>query len=336
LERPSELPQRTANEGTPIRLGGWVSRLAGNRLLQRLGSILLVTFGVMLIAFTLIRLIPGDPASILLGEGASTQDREAFRELLGLKGSLVQQLAAYVGGILRGSLGTSVESRQPVTQFIASRLPVTLSLIGVTISMALVLAVPIGILAAIYRRTWFGHLFRITASALVATPTFFSAVVAILLLAIHFNLAPVAGYRGNFPANLRYLWLPALVLCGVQVPVLARVLQSSIVDTLEQEFVETAIVRGLPRRTYVWRYLLRPSLAPTIALLGYIIGTLLGACVIIELIFNLPGIGTGLVQAVTNRDYPTVQGIVFVFGMIVVLVNTSSDLVSEWLDPRLR
>ncbi len=336
MERPLDQSKEETSCGIPIRSGGWVSRLVRNRLLQRLGSMLLVTFGVMLIAFTLIRLIPGDPATILLGEGATPQDREAFRELLGLNGSLTQQLAAYVGGILRGSLGTSVETRRPVTQLVASRLPVTLSLIAVTIVIALLLAVPIGTLAAVYRRTWFGQVFRLTASALVATPTFFSAVVAILLVSMRFGLAPVAGYRAGFPTSLRYLWLPAVVLCVVLVPVLARVLQSSIVDTLEQEFVETAIVRGLPRRIYVWRYLLRPSLSPTIALLGYVVGTLLGGCVVVELIFNLPGLGTGLVQAVTNRDYPTVQGIVFVFGMLVVIVNTISDLVSEWLDPRLR
>ncbi len=202
--------------------------------------------------------------------------------------------------------------------------------------MALAMALPIGVAAALYRRAWFGQFFRIGASMLLATPVFFSGVVAILLFAIQLNIAPVAGYRGVFPLNLRYLWLPALVLCSVLVPILAGVLQSSVVDTLEQEFVESAIVRGLPRRIVIWRYLLRPSLAPTVALLGYIVGALLGAAVVVELVFNLPGIGTALIDAVVNRDYPMVQGILFVFGFIVVLVSFVSELVSGWLDPRVK
>jgi peptide/nickel transport system permease protein len=206
----------------------------------------------------------------------------------------------------------------------------------VTAVMALAMAMPLGIAAAYYRRGWFGQIFRIGSSVSLATPVFFSGVIAILIFAVQFNIAPVAGYRGAFPLNLRYLWLPGLVLCTVLVPILARVLQSSIADTMEQEFVESAIVRGLPRRLIFWRYLLRPSLAPTVALLGYMVGALLGAAVVVELVFNLPGIGTALIDAVLGRDYTTVQGILLIFGMIVVAVSFVADLASGWLDPRTR
>jgi peptide/nickel transport system permease protein len=219
---------------------------------------------------------------------------------------------------------------------IARRLPITLWLILVTAVMALAMAMPLGIAAAYYRRGWFGQIFRIGSSVSLATPVFFSGVIAILIFAVQFNIAPVAGYRGVFPLNLRYLWLPGLVLCTVLVPILARVLQSSITDTMEQEFVESAIVRGLPRRLIFWRYLLRPSLAPTVALLGYMVGALLGAAVVVELVFNLPGIGTALIDAVLGRDYTTVQGILLIFGMIVVAVSFVADLASGWLDPRTR
>ncbi|MDL1902498.1 ABC transporter permease [Anaerolineae bacterium CFX9] len=326
----------TAVFGMPGSLRHLASRAARNHLVNSLLRSILVALGISIIAFTIIRLIPGDPAQIALGDQASEQDIAQYRTLLGIDGSLAEQFVRYMSGLLRGDLGISLTSRQPVLMVIERRLPATLWLIGVTSVMALVLATPLGIAAALYRRTWFDQVFRIGASILLATPTFFSAVVAILFFSINLGLAPVAGYRPTFPENLRYLWLPAFVLCGVLVPVLARVLQSSISDTLEQEFIETAIVRGLPRRVFFWRYLLRPSLGPTITLLGYIVGALLGAAVILEMVFNIPGIGTALIEAVLNRDYTMVQGIVFTFGVLVVFVSFISEIAVNALDPRTR
>ncbi len=332
LTDTAEPPKSTAN------LRAVAARLAKNSMVRSLIRALLVGFGIMVIAFTLIRLIPGDPVMILLGDQATPESVVQYRAYLGLNGSIPEQFVNYVSGVLRGDLGTSVITRQPVINTVSRRLPVTLWLIGTTVILALLMALPIGVLAALYRRSWFGQVFRIGASVLLATPVFFSGVVAILLISIQLGLAPVAWSERNsaFPNNLRYLWLPALVLCTVLVPILARVLQSSVVDTLEQEFVESAVVRGLPRRILVWRYLLRPSMAPTIALLGYMIGALLGAAVVVELVFNIPGIGTALIDAVLNRDYSMVQGILFVFGFIVVLVSFASDVVSGWLDPRTK
>jgi peptide/nickel transport system permease protein len=290
----------------------------------------------MCIAFGLIRIIPGDPVLLLLGDLATEKNVNEYRELLGLNGTMPEQFLAYVGNLLHGDLGRSITSRQPVASTVKVTLPVTLWLIGVTVVMGTCLSLPLAVLAALYRRTWFGNAFRIGTSIALATPSFFSGLLAILFFAIALGLAPVGRYDYDFPANLRYLWLPALVICGVQVPILARVLQSSIVDTMEQEFVETAVVRGLSQRILVWRYLLRPSLAPTIGLLGYMIGTMLGAAVIVEIIFDLPGIGTTLISAVLARDYTLVQGIVLVFGMIVVAVSFLADTVSAWIDPRTR
>lgn len=312
------------------------ARLTAIPAVNSLLRALLVAFGITVLAFTLIRFIPGDPALIALGDQATPEALQQYRAILGVDGSLVEQFTRYIGGLLRGDLGRSLLTRQPVIDMVGRRLPVTFWLIGVTITMALLMALPLAVITALYHRTWIGNAFRIAASVLLATPVFFSGVVLILLLAVQWRLGPVAGYRQEFPLNLRYLWLPGLTLCGVLVPILARVLQSSIVDTLEQEFVESAIVRGLPRRIIVWRYLLRPSLAPTVALLGYMIGALLGAAVVVELVFNLPGIGTALIDAVLNRDYTMVQGIIFVFGLLVVIINFVADLISGWLDPRTR
>ncbi|MCC7165278.1 MAG: ABC transporter permease [Anaerolineae bacterium] len=326
----AKLPSRSRFDAVAFGMG-----IIQNRIVSRLLRSLLVGFGVMTIAFFLLRLVPGDPVQLLLGDTGTPELVEAYRQMLGLDGTLPEQYLRYLGSVMQGDLGTSINSSVSVNTIIARSLPVTLWLIAVTIVLALALALPLSIAAAIYQRTWFGHTFRVASSILLATPVFYSGLLLLLLFAIQLKVAPVAGYRTTFPTNLNYLWLPALVLCGVMVPITARVLQSSVIDTLDQEFVETAVVRGLGRLTFTWRYLLRPSLAPTISLLGYMIGQLLSAAVVVELVFNLPGIGTSLiVEGVLLRDYPVVQGIVLVFGMIVVIVSFLSDLVSGWLDPR--
>lgn len=309
-------------------------RLALSRPARRLGRAFLVGVGVMLLAFALIRLIPGDPAYILLGDQATPEAVARLRETLGTNGTLPEQLAAYVGRLSHGDLGTSMATGQSVTSIVARALPVTLSLIAMTLVMASILALPLGVAAAMYRRAWFGQVFRVGASLLIGMPVFFSGLVLILLLSMRLGLAPVAGYAWGVPETLRYLWLPALTICTTLVPVLARVLQSSVVDTMEQEFVESAIVRGLPGRVLIWRYLLRPSLAPTIGLLAYIVGSLLGSAVLVEMMFGLPGIGTALVEAVAVRDYTAVQGILLVFGLIIVVVGYAADTLSSVLDPR--
>lgn len=330
MNKAAEMPSRPRFD-----LVGFAMGIAQNRILSRLLRSILVGFGVMTIAFFLLRLVPGDPVQLLLGDAGTPELVESYKQALGLSGTLPEQYVRYIGSVLRGDLGTSISAGVSVNTTIARSLPVTLWLILVTIIFALVIALPLSIAAAVYRRTWFGHFFRVGSSILLATPVFYSGLILLLIFAIQFKVAPVAGYKPTFPNNLNYLWLPALVLCGVMVPITARVLQSSIIDTLDQEFVETAVVRGLGRLTFTWRYLLRPSLAPTISLLGYMIGSLLSAAVVVELVFNLPGIGTALiVEGVLLRDYPVVQGIVLIFGLIVVVVSFLSDLVSGWLDPR--
>jgi peptide/nickel transport system permease protein len=313
---------------------GWLWLIAGSRPLRLLGRAILIAFGMMCIAFALVRMLPGDPVSILLGENATQEAVSQMRELLGLNGSLPEQFVRYVGGLLHGNLGTSIVNRAPVSDLVGRTLPVTGQLVLFTVALTVVISLPLGTAAAIYRRTRFNYVFRVLTSVLVATPLFFSGLLALLLFAIRLQLAPVAGFEPQFPANLAHLWLPALVMCGTLVPVLARVIQTSVVETLDQEFVETAIVRGLSARIRVWRYLLRPSLGPSVGLLGFLTGQLLASAVLAGLVFDIPGIGRALVQAVLGRDYPVVQGIVFVFGFIVVVVSFFADLVSGWIDPR--
>jgi peptide/nickel transport system permease protein len=307
-----------------------------SNFLRRLGRTVLVAFGVMVVAFSLIHLIPGDPVLLLLGDQATPENTAELRRALGLNGGILEQFWTYVTHVLRGDLGTSLVTHLSVTSIVARTLPVTLWLVAMTAVFGTLMSVPLALAAALARGTWFEQVFRVATSMFLGMPVFFSGLLGILLFAISLRLAPVAGYEAPFPGNLRFLWLPALVNCGVLVPILSRVLQTSLLETLEQEFVETAIVHGLPRRILVWRYLLRPSLAPTVAVLGYILGQLLGAAVVVEIIFGLPGIGTELVNGVTGRDYPVVEGIIFVFGLLVVLISFASDSISGWLDPRTR
>jgi peptide/nickel transport system permease protein len=332
MDKAADLPARRTIEPLAVLVG-----ISQNQVAQRVFRAILVSFGVMIIAFFLLRLIPGDPVLLLLGDQATPENVAFYRKTLGTDGTLPEQFVAYISNLARGDMGTSIVSRTPVNSILARSLPVTLWLILVTVVMATVLAIPLAVVAALKRHSWFGHFFRISSSVFIATPAFYSGLLLLLLFAIQLKIAPVAGYKTAFPDNLRYLWLPALTLSIVLVPIIARVLVSSILDTLDQEFVETAVVRGLGRLTFVWRYLLRPSLAPTIGLLGYMIGQLLSAAVVVELVFNLPGIGTSLiVEGVLARDYPIVQGIVLTFGLIVVLISFLSDLASGWLDPRTK
>jgi len=314
----------------------WVSRCLHNPALHRIGQSVLVAFSVMVVSFSVLRLTPGDPALAILGDSATLADIEALREKLGLNGSAFTQFIDYAMPLFRGDFGSSIVTDQPVLDLVGASLPVTLQLITLTMVMALTIAVLLAVPAAKYRFGVFGLFFRIGTSMSLSVPVFFSGQLLILLAAIRWDLLPAGGYQAGFPGNIQYLLLPALTACGPLVPILVRVLQSSVIDTMGQAFVETAQVRGLAGPRLVWRYLLRPSLAPTIALSSYIVGSLFGTAVVLELVYNLPGIGTRLLAAVFSRDYPVVQGIVLVMGILVVLVNLVADLLSGWLDPRAR
>ena len=303
--------------------------------LRRLARAAGVSLWVMVIAFGLIRLAPGDPVVARLGAEAPPEAIDRLRRELRLDVDPVTQFLEYTWGLLHGRLGTSIESKRDVVEIILASLPVTLWIIGVTICMAVVIAIPLALAVATTRHAAASYVFRAATSVLLAIPAFFTALIALIVFGLHYGIAPIIGYAPGFPGNLNYLWLPALVICTHLVPVLSRVLHSSIVQTIGEEFVETGVIRGVSRLRYAWFYLLKPSLAPTVVLLSYMVGVMIGSTVIIETIFSLPGIGRSLVGAVTIRDYPLVQGIVLVFGMLVVAVSLVGDLLANWLDPRV-
>ena len=303
---------------------------------RRLVRAILVAWGVSLLAFAIVRIVPGDPVATLLGEEATPDRVEVLRERLHLDGSVVSQYGSWMSDVLRGDLGNSLQSTRPVLDTIGDRLPITLWLVGLGMLFALILAIPLGVIGGLARSNWYKQSFGLGSAALIATPPFVTGVLLLLVFAVRLRWLPVAGYVDTFPENLDYLLLPAIAI-GIPVGMIfAIVLQESIRETNAEEFVETGLVWGLAKPQFVWRYLLRPSIAPVIGLMGYIVGANLAAAVVVEQVFNLEGIGTYLVRAVLARDYPVVQGTLFTFGFIVVVVHFLSDSVAALIDPRAR
>lgn len=312
------------------------NRIALRRtLLGRIARSLIVSFWVMVIAFSLLRLAPGDPIRNALGTDATEEAVAAMKKQFGLDLPILVQFFNYLKGIFSGDLGISFFSNRDVSEIISTHLPVTLTIIVLSILGAIVLSIPIALFVALSTRPAVTYFFRTATSISLAIPGFFLALLGLLYFGTVLNWAPAAGYEGAFPGNLKYLWLPALVNCFSLVPILSRVLHSSLMDTLDEEYVETGVIRGVNKIRFYWSYLLRPSLAPTVVLLSYMVGIMIGGTVVMEIIFSLPGIGRELIQAVDTRDYVVVQSIVMIFGLIVVFLSFLGDLLGYLLDRRV-
>ena len=295
-----------------------------------------ISFWVMVISFSLIRLSPGDPAAARLGAGAEPEAIEQLREQLGLNKGAFEQFIDYFSGLLRGDLGVSLVNGVGVLETIQRTFPLTLTYITLSVFFAFIISIPIGTIIGWSNRASTVYIFRGITSIIIATPNFFIAMVAILIFSVQRNWAPVFGYVSEFPENLKYLWLPVSINTLILVSIISRVLHTSVVDTKAEEFVETGIIRGVSRPRFIWFYILKPSLAPTVVLLSYMMGTMLGATVILETIFSLPGIGRELVGAVLGSDYPMVQGILLFFGVITVFLSFIGDLLAYALDRRVK
>lgn len=290
----------------------------------------------MVISFMLIRITPGDPASARLGAGAELEAIEALRKQLKLDVSPIEQFFSYLSGLFRGDLGVSLVTGIEVLEVIKTTLPLTLTYIVLSVFFAFIISIPIATFIGWSNSASLVYSFRSITSIIIATPNFFIAMIGILLFSVERNWAPVFGYVSTFPENLQYLWLPVSINTLILVAIISRVLQTSVVDTKNEEFVETGIIRGVNRPRFFWFYILKPSMAPTVVLLSYMMGTMLGATVILETIFSLPGIGRELVGAVLASDYPMVQGILLFFGVITVFLSFIGDLCAYALDRRVK
>ncbi len=300
-------------------------------ILQRLLGALFVIFGVVSIVFLLIHMIPGDPVEIMLGESASTTDREALRVALGLNQPLWVQFQQYLAGLLQFDMGNSIHFRRPVSDLLLERLPATGLLAAMTLLITLVLALPLGIIAAVRRDTvWDSG--AMTFSMLgVSIPNFWLGPILILVFSLWLGWFPVSG-RNGFGSVV----LPALTLSTGLIAVLSRMVRSSMLEVLGEDYMRTAKAKGLPPQRVILHHGLRNALLPVITLLGLQLGALLAGAVITETVFSWPGVGLLTIESIQSRDYPVVQACVLLISVTYVLVNLLTDLAYAWVDPRIR
>jgi ABC-type dipeptide/oligopeptide/nickel transport system permease component len=290
-----------------------------------------VLIGVATIVFSLIHLVPGDPAQAMLGDSATPQDIAGLRQQLGLDRPLASQYAVFLEGMARGDLGSSLRTHQPVAREIAARVPATLELALASMSLALLLAIPLGIVAAMNAGGPVDH--AATAAALVgiSMPGFWLGPLLAIIFSVQLGWLPVSG-RGT----LAQLILPAITLGAPLASVLARMTRASLLEELRELYVLAAMARGVSRVRAVMRHAFRNSLIPIVTVLGLQFGMVLTGAVITETIFAWPGVGRLLIQSITARDYPAVQGCVLFIAVVYVSMNLLVDLVYGFLDPRIR
>lgn len=301
------------------------------RVLTRAGSALLVMFGVCTLVFLLIHLVPGDPVEVMLGEGARPADQTALRAALGLDRPLGVQYLDYLGRLVRLDLGTSLHAQRPVAELLGERIGPTLQLAVAALALAVAIAIPMGVLAAQHR----GRAIDRGAMGLsllgAAIPNFWLGPILILVFSLWLGWTPVSGRD-----SLVSLILPAVTLGTGLAAVLARMVRSSVLEVLGEDYVRTAHAKGLSPTAVLWRHALRNAWLPVLTLIGIQFGALLGGAVVTETVFAWPGLGSLLIESIQTRDYPVVQAAVLLISLTYLAVNTATDLLYVVIDPRIR
>jgi peptide/nickel transport system permease protein len=286
---------------------------------------------VAVLVFLLIHFIPGDPVDVMLGESAQAADREALRRALGLDQPLLQQLGGYLKGLANLDLGRSLHSQRPIVELLAERLPATIELAVAALAVTLVLALPLGLIAAARHGTAWDHGAMSFSLLGVSIPNFWMGPLLILVFALWLGWFPVSG-RGEAGGVV----LPALTLGTSLSAILARMIRSSLLEVLGDDFIRTAYAKGLSRRQVIIRHALPNALLPVITILGLQLGTLLAGAVITETVFSWPGIGLLTIEAIQSRDYPVVQACVLLIALTYVVINSFTDVLYALIDPRIR
>jgi ABC-type dipeptide/oligopeptide/nickel transport system permease component len=298
---------------------------------RRLALTVLVLFGVATLVFSLIHLVPGDPAQAMLGDGASPDDIAQLRARLGLDRPLPEQYWVYLTGLVRGDLGTSLRTQQPVSAQILERLPATAELASAAMLVAVALAVPLGLVAAVWQGRWIDQGAMALALVGISVPGFWLGPLLALIFSVELGWLPVSG-RGS----LAHLVLPGITLGAALAAILARMTRASVLEELREQYVVAARARGVTRARAVIVHALRNSLIPVVTILGLQLGAVLTGSIITETIFSWPGVGRLLIQSINFRDYPVVQGCILLIAVTYVTMNLLTDLVYGWLDPRIR
>jgi peptide/nickel transport system permease protein len=307
----------------------------GRRLLSTIPVLLIVA----VLVFLMLRLTPGDPASIIAGPSATDQDIADIRQKLGLDQPLIVQFGHWVGGMLGGNFGESFFYKKTVAELIGDRIEPTLSLAALTLLMATVIAVPLGTIAAWKQNSWIDRGVMAFSVAGFSVPVFVIGYLMIALFSIQLGWFPVQGYQRvaeGVGGWLHRLILPALTLSVIYVALIARMTRTSVLEVLNEDYVRTARAKGLPNLKVLMFHALRNAAVPIVTVIGIGIALLIGGVVVTESVYNIPGLGRLTVDAVLARDYPTVQAVILLFSVAYVLINLVIDLLYTVLDPRIR
>ena len=308
-------------------------------ILRRIVSTLPVMAIVALFVFSLLYIAPGDPAVVIAGDQASPEDVERIRQSLGLDRPFLIQFGSWVWRILHGDLGTSIFTNLPVSALIAQRIEPTLSLMAITLVLTLVIAVPLGVMAAWKAGSWIDRTIMAFAVFAFSLPVFVVGYVLAYVFALQFEWLPVQGYTplsaGLWPW-LQNLILPALALGSVYIALIARITRASMLEVLQQDYVRTARAKGLGQRNILFVHALKNAAVPIVTVIGIGIALLIGGAVVTESVFAIPGLGRLTIDAILRRDYPVIQGIVLLFSFLYVLVNLMVDVTYTLVDPRIR
>ena len=300
-------------------------------MIKRLSGLFFVIFGVLLLTFLLIHVVPGDPVEVMLGDSSTQADRLQLRSELGLERPMPQQFATYLTSIFRGDFGQSIHTKAPVAELIKTRYPATLKLALLALMIGLVIGVPLGIYAALKAGHWQDLVVTLLSVRLSAMPVFWLGPILMLVFAVYFGWFPVSGMESNTS-----IILPALTLGLGLSAILTPMTRTSLLEVLNDDYIRTARAKGLSESTVILRHALRAALLPIITIVGLQMGSLLAGTVITETIFSWNGIGSLLVESIEKRDYPVTQACVLVVALSYVLVNQLTDIVYRLADPRVK
>jgi ABC-type dipeptide/oligopeptide/nickel transport system permease component len=315
-------------------------------------------FGLLLIVFAVSHVIPSDPARIMAGENATPDQIAAIRQQYGLDQSLPMQFLHYVQGVLTGNMGTSLFTQRPVAEDLIARLPATMELALYAMALAVLAGVPLGVVAALQRNTWFDHVVRLITVAGLAMAAFWLAILLQLLFSMWLRLTPVQGridgwgpdtitgfftvdaiLRGDWPTlfdALRHLALPTLTLALPAIATIVRFTRAGMINVMSSNFVFYQVAMGIPRHRIVWKYLLRAALIGTLTQIGLIFGNLIAGAVVVETVFDWPGLGSFAVNSILHSDYNAIMSFTVFVGVIFILTNLAVDIAQTLLDPRGR
>lgn len=308
-------------------------------LTRRVVALLLTLLAVSVLVFAVMDVLPGDPAAVMLGTSASPDTLAALRHELGLDQPLLLRYFVWLASAARGDFGTSYVYGVPVSELLAERLAVTLPLAAIAVVLSVAIALPLGALSAARRSSAFDHAVGVLSQLFIAVPGFWVALLLILLFSVRLRVMPSGGFPGwesGLGAALKSLVLPAVALALPQAGVLTRVTRSAVLEVLNEDYVRTARAKGLPQRVALWRHAVPNAMVPVVTVLGLQFTFLVAGAILVENLFNLPGLGRLAYQALMQRDVVVLQDVVLFFAGLVVIVNFLVDLSYLFLDPRLR